>query len=131
MNVQKLLLLIVCGLMAIAGSGCTTTKLVRTSVEVELDSIEPGQKIYITTNKGSYETFYIPMIVTDVNAERIQGDLFDFASGTDFEVNVEDIEHIYIMEKNRVTHLTQETRVAFGKIFLSIILIALMPWLLL
>jgi len=131
MNVQRLLLLIVCGLMAIAGSGCTTTKLVRTSVEVELDSIEPGQKIYITTNKGSYETFYIPMIVTDVNAERIQGDLFDFASGTDFEVNVEDIEHIYIMEKNRVTHLTQETRVAFGKIFLSIILIALMPWLLL
>ena len=80
MEARKLLALIVCGLIAVVSSGCTV-KTVPT--EVELDSVEtlkPGQEISVTTNKRiliyeGKETFYFDLVITDVNAERIQGNL--------------------------------------------------------
>ena len=111
--------------MTIANSGCTTTKIVQSGEYVGLDSIqmiEPGQRVSIHTNKKvdvqGDETFSVFMIVTDVNAVRIQGDLFspydEYFWGTAFEVNVEDISSIALMEEKTV--LSERTKEEWAKV---------------
>ena len=114
MDILKPFLLIAFGLVVIAISGCAT-KTVQTVEKVELDSIqtiELGETISITTNKEVFVkdtgVFYLRMLVTDVNAERIQGDFVptygegdQSLSGTAVEINLEDIGKIVISTSER------------------------------
>lgn len=111
MDIRKSFFLIVCGLVIIACSGCAT-KTVRTNDPVELDSIQtikPGKTVSIVTNKGVFikdrGVFYLSMIVTDVNAERFQGNYIATCnvaekdlSGTDVEVKVVDIRALSVVK---------------------------------
>ena len=78
----------VCGLVVIAVSGCTT-RATYTDIEPDrLEVLRVGQNAWITTHNevliNNIERSYFELVVTDVNAERIQGDLvpYEYVEGT-------------------------------------------------
>ena len=124
----------ICSLVVIASSGCAmretttdqyeTVRTVHAWEEVDLDSIQtiaPGQTIRITTKEQllvkNIKVFFVGMVVTDVNAERIQGDFVPIfgepekgMSGTAVEINVENIERILISTEKQETFQNQMSR---------------------
>lgn len=103
---QKLFFIIVFGLVVIANSGCTTKKTYTDIEPHRLEVLRVGQKAQILTHKevliNNVERTRFELVVTDVNAERIQGDLVPYRyvdgdlleESVPVEVKAENIKHI-------------------------------------
>jgi len=112
MGIRKSFFLIICGLVVIASSGCSTKTVVtdESAEPVSIQQIKPGQNVEIHLNKEVFiedrEVSLAGMLVTDVNAERIQGDYVYNVNDNNWvvaevEVKAEDIDFVLLMKTER------------------------------